>query len=216
MGLYCRQYNCLILFFHCLPSAKLIFYSAKDGWCGPDTFWCSTMSHFAMHTLLCTQSHVWWGSPQCLSTPADTSWMGKWGSKEEKKGSRQYVYTACNKDPQINLLSFGTFFILVKSCEAHHCIHSPFQQAWQALQGRNFINYLCRWTPPKLLHPHDLYMTKPPFCVTSYYIYCDPLVPTSLQEIWCARRYIMTNCIDVFPLNLEFNKLCLVFSLHIG
>jgi hypothetical protein len=105
-----------------------------------------------------------WGSPQCLSTPADTSWMGKWGSKEEKKGSRQYFYTACNKDPHINLLSFGTFFILVKSCEAHHCIHSPFQQAWQALQGRNFINYLCRWTPPKLLHPHDLYMTKPPFC----------------------------------------------------
>jgi len=40
--------------------------------------------------------------------------MGKWGSKEEKKGSRQYFYPACNKDPQI-IYHLSVLFILMKA-----------------------------------------------------------------------------------------------------
>jgi hypothetical protein len=60
---------------------------------------------------------------------------GQMGSKEEKKGSSQFFYTACNKDPQI-IYHLLVLFILMKSCEAHHCIHSHFQQSSQALQGK--------------------------------------------------------------------------------
>jgi hypothetical protein len=47
------------------------------------------------------------------------------GSKEEKKGSRQYFYTACNKDPQI-IYRLLELFILMKSCKSSSLQPQPF------------------------------------------------------------------------------------------